>query len=231
MKPAVAYIRESTIDQRLGLDAQREKIAQWCQLHGYTLAAVHTDAGISGKRADNRPGLQAALREVTRNRGSAIVVYSLSRLARSVIDAIRIAERLDKAGCDLVSLSESIDTTTAAGKMIFRMLAVLAEFERDCVSERTTAALATKIARGHRVGSVPYGFTLAADGRQLVADAREQEVIRTIHDLRPTYGLRRIASILDNRGIRPKKGGRRWNQSAVRRILERTNGHAHNAIP
>lgn len=92
------------------------------------------------------------------------MVYSLSRLARSTKDAIAIAERLDKAGADLVSLSEKIDTTTAAGKMVFRMLAVLAEFERDLVSERTTAALAHKAGKGERIGEVPFGWTLAADG-------------------------------------------------------------------
>lgn len=83
------------------------------------------------------------------------MVYSLSRLARSTKDAIGIAERLDKAGADLVSLSERIDTTSAAGKMGFRMLAVLEEFERNLVSERTTAALTHKASKGERIGEVP----------------------------------------------------------------------------
>lgn len=68
----------------------------------------------------------------------------MSRLARSTRDAITTSERLDKAGAALVSLSEKIDTTTAAGKMVFRMLAVLAEFERDQISERTTTAMQHK---------------------------------------------------------------------------------------
>lgn len=71
-----------------------------------------------------------------------LVVYSLSRLARSTTDAIAISERLAKSGADLVSLSEWIDTTSASGKMVFRMLAVLAESERDLVSERTKTAMA-----------------------------------------------------------------------------------------
>ena len=104
---------------------QRERITAWCETNGYALGAVHVDAGISGKRADNRDGLQRALRAVCKRRGQVLIVYSLSRLARSTKDCITIAERLHKARVDLVSLSEQIDTTTAAGIMVFRMLSVL----------------------------------------------------------------------------------------------------------
>ena len=110
---AIGYIRVSTADQAtngLSLDAQRQRIERWCECNGYRLADLHTDAGISGKRADNRPALQRALADACKRRGTALVVYSLSRLARSTKDAIGIAERLDKAGADLVSLSERIDT-------------------------------------------------------------------------------------------------------------------------
>ena len=83
--------------------------------------------------------LQSAIEEACKTK-SALVVYSLSRLARSTKDTIAIGEQLDKAGADLVSLSEKIDTTSAAGKMIFRMLAVMADFEKDQISERTKMA-------------------------------------------------------------------------------------------
>ena len=84
--------------------------------------------------SDNRPALQTALEAACREHG-ALVVYSFSRLARSVKDTLSIADRLDAAGADLVSLSESIDTMSTAGKMVLRMLAVLSEFERDLVVE------------------------------------------------------------------------------------------------
>ncbi len=119
---AIGYIRVSTPGQAnngVSLEGQRERITAWCEMYGYVLDAVHVDAGISGKRADNRDGLQKALKAVCKRRGQAIVVYSLSRLARSTQDCLAIAEKLRKAGADLVSLSEKIDTTTAAGKMVF----------------------------------------------------------------------------------------------------------------
>ena len=112
MRPrAIGYVRVSTSSQAIdgvSLDAQRERIASWCESNGYRLVETFADKGISGKRADNRPGLQRALKAVCAKRGAALVVYSLSRLARSTKDAISIGERLDKAGADLVSLSGAV---------------------------------------------------------------------------------------------------------------------------
>ena len=152
------------------------------------------------------------------------MVYSLSRLARSTTDAIAIAERLDKAGADLVSLSERIDTTSAAGKMVFRMLAVLAEFERDLVSERTKAALGHMRANGQRVGSVSYGHDLATDGTTLVENPTEQAVLCEIRAMRKRgLKLKQIAAELTKRGIRTKTGqSSHWSFQTVARILART---------
>ena len=124
---AVGYVRVSTEGQAtegVSLEAQKGRIEAWCSANGYTLAAMHVDAGLSGKRADNRPGLQAALADVCKS-GGVLVVYSLSRLARSVPDAFRISERLAKRGADLVSLSESIDTTSAMGRAFYGFMAVM----------------------------------------------------------------------------------------------------------
>ncbi len=223
---AVAYVRVSTAGQAtegVGLETQRERIRKWCEANEYRLTAVYTDAGVSGKRADNRPDLQRALAAVCGRPPGALVVYSLSRLARSTKDCIAIAERMDKAGADLVSLSERIDTTTAAGKMIFRLLAVFAEFERDLVSERTTAALALKKANGQRTGGVPYGFDLADDGSTLVENLAEQAVIRDIRSMRARgMKLKQIAGTLTERHIATKTGkSERWTHQAVARILAR----------
>ena len=136
--------------------------------------------------------------------GGVLVVYSLSRLARNTKETLELGERLGQSGADLVSLSEKIDTTSAAGKMIFRMLAVLAEFERDQVSERTTMALQHKKANGERLGGrLPYGKQLASDGTHL----DEQAVIRIACELH-TAGLssRAIAARLAERGLYSRAG-------------------------
>lgn len=221
---AFGYVRVSTDGQvadGVSLNAQQSRIRAWCEANGYTLAGLHVDAGLSGCRADNRPALQAALQESCRQK-AALIVYSLSRLARSTKDAISISERLAKSGADLVSLSERIDTTTAAGKMVFRMLAVLAEFERDQIAERTKGALSHMRNQGKRIsGQLPYGYDLAADGENLVLNPREQEGLRLILALRQAgKGRRRIAAALNERYISTKTGTA-WSPQAVGAILKR----------
>lgn len=125
----IGYVRVSTEGQAtegVSLDAQEKKIRAWAELKGVSEVEIFIDAGVSGCSADNREAPQDALRAIAE--GDALVVYSLSRLARSTKDTLEIADRLDRLGADLVSLSENIDTTTAAGKMVFRILAVLSEF-------------------------------------------------------------------------------------------------------
>lgn len=221
---AIGYVRVSTEGQAqegVSLEAQRARITAWCTANEHTLIEIHVDAGISGGRADNRPALQAALAQACRLK-AVIVVYSLSRLARSTKDAISISERLAKSGADLVSLSERIDTTSASGKMVFRMLAVLAEFERDLVAERTKGALTHLRNQGKRISGVaPFGFDLSADEKSLVPNPQEQEGLALIRSLRAQgLGRRRIAATLSARGI-PTKTGTAWSPQAVGGILRR----------
>lgn len=224
MKTATAYVRVSTEGQAIegvSLEAQKEKIQAWCGLNGYTLANTFTDAGLSGSQMTNRPALQEALDAC--QSGSALVVYSLSRLARSTRDTIAIAASLEKKGVDLVSLSEHIDTTNAAGKMVFRMLAVLGEFERDQVSERTIAALQHKKSKGEFIGMVPYGYSLAADGVKLTPNDAEQVAIAAARSLKADgLTLRAIAARLGEHGHKPR--GAKWHPQTVSNILKSESG-------
>jgi DNA invertase Pin-like site-specific DNA recombinase len=218
-KQAIIYLRVSTTGQAeegVSLDAQESKARAWCELNDYEVKAVFTDAGISGKSTANREGLQNALDSVSKD--NALVVYSLSRLARSTKDTIEISERLNKKGVDLVSLSEKIDTTTAAGKMVFRMLAVLSEFERDQVSERTSAAMQHKKSKGERVGQIPYGFSLHSNGVDLVVNETEQAIIELIKNLnRDGYNLSKIAAYLNNSEHQAR--GAKWYPQTIKNIL------------
>lgn len=220
MKQAIIYLRVSTAGQVLdgvSLEAQESKARAWCELNDYEVKAVYTDAGISGKSTLNREGLQNALDAVKKD--NALVVYSLSRLARSTKDTIQISETLSAKGVDLVSLSEKIDTTTAAGKMVFRMLAVLSEFERDQVSERTTAALQHKKAKGERTGSIPYGFKLAMDKVKLLKDKAEQAMIALCKELKEqSLSLRKIAAKLAEQGFK-NRAGSGFNPQSIKNIL------------
>ncbi len=216
---AIGYIRVSTqgqVEEGVSLSAQRAKIEAWCFANDYDLVGIYEDAGISGIKSD-REGLQLALAEA--EKGTALVVYSLSRLTRSTKDMLHLSEQLEKRGTDLVSLTEKIDTTTAAGKMVFRMLAVLNEFERDQISERTKAALSHKKACGEKYAPVPFGYK-ELNGR-LVEVQEEASIVAEILTLREQGStLRDIATQLNDRGIEGKRGGK-WYASTVRYLIQR----------
>jgi DNA invertase Pin-like site-specific DNA recombinase len=217
----IGYVRCSTgfqATEGVTLAAQEEKIRAYAVMNGCTVSGIYTDAGISGKKTGNRAALADAINQACK-RKCALVVYSLSRLARSTKDAITLSERLDKSGADLVSLTEKIDTTSASGKMVFRLLAVLAEFERDLVSERTSTALQHKKAQGERVGGIPFGYQ--DNGGKIEPLEREQSTITLILSLRNQgLTLRGIQAALAAQGI-GNRNGSHWRLNTLSEIIKR----------
>lgn len=127
----------------------------------------------------------------------------------------------DKAGKQLFSVADSIDTRTAAGRLVLNVLLSVAQWERETIAERTRDALQHKIHMGERCGRIRFGFALADDGKTLLPVAAEQEAIRLMHELR-TAGqtLRDIAAELNRRGIQTKEG-KPWKHTTVTGILAR----------
>jgi len=218
---AIGYCRVSTEDQvrhGISLDAQKAKIKAWAEVNDADLFAVHVDEGISGHRTSNRPGLQAAVADACREK-AALVVLSLSRLARNTKEALELSERLDKYGADLVSLSEKIDTSSASGKMIFRLLSVLAEFERDLVAERTKSAMAYARKQMRCIGNIPFGYD-EVDG-MLIENEAEQNTLLLMNALRSNnLSFRKIGKELEDRGIRTKTGKTCWHPKVIRGLLQ-----------
>lgn len=219
---AIGYIRVSTEQQAqegVSLEAQRARIEGWCLSNGYELVQVYVDAGISGKRMDNRPELQKALAAL--KKGMALVSYSLSRLARSTRHLLEISELVSKKKGDLVSLSEKIDTTTAMGEMMFTLMAGMAQLERRMCAERTATALQHKKRTGQKyTNQAPYGFE-AIEGR-LVQVQQEAEVVAEIQAARAGgKTLQAIADDLNGRGI-PTKTGRQWQPATLHYLLKRS---------
>lgn len=217
---ALGYCRVSTLDQAdfgVSLDAQTEKIRAWCLMNGYELGRVLVDRGLSGGRCDNRPALQEALRTV--QAGDSLVVYSLSRLARSTRDTLMIAETLDRCGADLVSLSERIDTTSSTGKMVFRMLAVLSEFERDVISERTSMAMKHLRATGRYTGGLaPYGYASVDGALRVIPE--EMRIIQLIQTLGAEgESLRSISRRLFELGL-TSRAGKAFHPAQIARMLK-----------
>lgn len=150
------------------------------------------------------------------------MVYSLSRLSRSIKDTCIIGERLAKAGATLVSLTEQIDGTSASGRLMLHLMTVLSQFERELIGERTKTAMAHLRGQNRRIsGRVPYGFALSGDGETLTPVPAEQAAIAEMQGLRAKgRSLREIVAQLEQRGIHTKTG-RTWTPATVAGILRR----------
>jgi len=141
----IGYARVSTEDQKMDLQVDALKNA------GVSDDYIFMEQ-ISGVKS-NRPELENCLRVL--RRGDVLVVWRLDRLGRSLIELVTIAQRLAEMEIELRSLTESIDTTTAGGRLVFNVFAAVAQFERDIISERTKAGLKAARLRGHKGGRKP----------------------------------------------------------------------------
>ncbi len=221
-KKAIGYVRVSTgkqVEEGISLDAQIAKIQAWASLNDYELVKIYSDEGITGTSLNKRDGMLQALGRV--KKGMAFICYSLSRISRDTIDTIQISRTIERAGADLVSLSEKIDTTGASGKMIFNMLAVLNQFERDQTAERTKLAMQFKKAKNQAYSPTPYGYDRVDDA--LIINVEEALIVTRIRDMaNQDLGPSAIARILNEEGI-PTKTGKRWRANTIFYLLQRSN--------
>lgn len=174
----------------------QDTAAQVAVLKAAGAETIFEDAA-SGGRFD-RPALQKLLGTV--GQGDIVIVSKLDRLSRSLMDLLRIMERLDRAGAGFRSLTEAIDTTTPAGRMMMQMLGSVAEFEREMIRERTRAGLAHAKAQGQRLGR---RRSINRDQRhkalRWIAEGQTQaEIARTFGVHRSTIS-RLLASDRDNK--------------------------------
>lgn len=140
----IGYARVSTVDQHLDLQRNALRLAG-CD-------RVFEDHGVSGSQ-QQRDGLSSMLKAL--RRGDVLVVWRLDRLGRSIVHLISMVETLKRRGIGFISLTESIDTASAGGQLIFHILAALAEFEKSLIRERTIAGIAAARARGKHPGRRP----------------------------------------------------------------------------
>jgi site-specific DNA recombinase len=217
------YIRVSTDDQSISIDAQRDKVVTYARLYELELREVVADDGVSAKSLD-RPGLNRARDRLRSGSTDGIVIAKLDRLTRSVVDLGElIAEHFnERAGKQLFSVADAIDTRTPSGRLVLNILVSVAQWEREEIGRRTRDALQHKIARGERCGSLRYGHDLAGDGKTLTPNASEQAAIALMKALRANgMSLRDIAYQLKSAGIATKGGGPDWAPLTISRILKR----------
>jgi DNA invertase Pin-like site-specific DNA recombinase len=218
----VGYVRVSTdkqADRGVSLDAQTEKIRAMAVVHNAELVDVIVDGGESAKSLQ-RPGMERLLALVDGKKVQAVIVAKLDRLTRSVKDLCELLERFERRGVALISVAESLDTSSAAGRLVLNIMTAVSQWEREAIGERTRDAMHHKRNNGERVGNIRFGYRLSSDGKHLEPEPGEQATLAQIHHLRKDgHSMRRIATALNKRTLRTRRGTP-WRLESVARVLK-----------
>lgn len=190
-KMKIGYARVSTKDQKLDLQIDALKKAG-CE-------KIFSDV-ISGTSKE-RPNLNRMLEQIRKD--DVIVIYKLDRLGRSLMHLVTLINDLMNKEIHLLSLNDNIDTTTSQGKLVFNLFAVLAEFERDLIRERTMAGLESARARGRR-GGRPKGLSKKAEEISYAVVALYQERKLSVNQIAARLGISKITlyKYLRYRGVK-----------------------------
>ncbi len=143
------YSRVSTLNQ--DTDMQTRELREYCARRDWDLVPDYVEEGVSGAK-ESRPALNSLMLDARKRRFDAIAVWKFDRMARSVTHLLRVLEEFRSLGIEFISLSESIDTSTPTGKMVFTVLGAVAELERSLISERVRAGLRNARAKGKTLG-------------------------------------------------------------------------------
>lgn len=185
----IGYARVSTEEQNLDLQLRALKNAG-CD-------HIFADHGRSGKVFD-RPALKEALQSA--NQGDVIVVWRLDRLGRSLLKLVELVESLGKRGVEFRSMNENIDTCSPGGRLIFHIMAALAEFERNLISERTRAGLEAAKERGSRLGRKPrLSCTEISRARKMIVEGSALREVARLLSVDPRTLRRSVAAPVEKK--------------------------------
>lgn len=210
---AIGYIRVSTEDQAregISMDNQESKVRAYADLHNIDLVDVIRDEGVSGKSLE-RLGFERLQSILDAGKAQAVIVYKLDRLSRKTIDILNTLEAWENQGIIFHSITDNIDTKTAAGKFLLTILSALAQMERDLIAERTIDALSYKKNNREWLGRVPFGYRI--EGSRLVKNPEEIETIQRI-----------------KRAYRKDRNGKRQTMRAIAERFGVSLGYVHKAI-
>ena len=220
MKKACVYTRVSTDEQVNGfsLEEQERRCKANIVSKGWEYVRTYSDPGISG-RTMNRPGLQEMLSAIKNGEVDAVFVYKLDRLSRKQRDTMAIIEDVFITNhVDLISLNETLDTSTPWGRAMIGILSSFNQMESETIQARTYMGRKAKLEKGgYAGGKPPIGYRVS-DG-ELVVVPEEAEIVRLVFKLRKSGGtLMGIAEELNKRGYKTKSG-KNFLHSAVQNIL------------
>ena len=212
-------MRVSTEDQAregFSLPEQRERLETFCKFKGYEIVDYYEDAGISAKTGNYRPEFERLKNDIKAKKINTIVALKLDRITRSIYDWENLMTFLDENGAYLDCVNDEINTTSANGKMISRLLMSVSQNEIERTSERTKVGLAGAIKCGHIPHIAPLGYK--HEDKKLVIDYSTKDVVVRIFDLYYNgYSYQKISNLFNNEKVLGKGN---WRDSTIVTILE-----------
>ena len=213
------YMRVSTEDQAregFSLPEQKERLETFCKFKGYEIIDYYQDAGISAKTGNHRPEFERLKDDIRAKKINTIVALKLDRITRSIYDWENLITFLDENDAYLDCANDEINTTTANGKMISRLLMSVSQNEIERTSERTKIGLAGAIKSGHIPHIAPLGYK--HENKKLVIDYSTKDIVIRIFELYSEgYSYQKISNLFNEEQVLEKTN---WRDSTIVTILE-----------
>lgn len=221
MKRVGIWIRVSTEDQKRGDSPEHhlEQAKTYAKLQEWEVVEIYDMTGVSGKTVKNHPETIRMLQDIRSGHIKGLIFSKIARFARNTIELLEFSEFFQQHNADLISLKESIDTSTPAGRLFFRIIASMAEWEREEIVDRINTSVETRAKLGKVMGGIPFGYQRKGKD-DIELHPKESLVRKKMYELylqHKRYGT--VARILNEEGYRTKRG-KKFSDMAIKRLLK-----------